>query len=564
MPTPAIPSEEIDRRISCIEKHLQLGRAPMGISLKQGEIGAVRVAAEELGINASSLCRLVKPGGTFETKYGRSVRWDLWNQKSKAANSAGVETSRFAKRYLITSAQDETHVHRGFWSNLQAYARFLDAEIIVGGFTYNKSLFEDHDHEHGVFASEVRPHMCLEQRILAPRLKFCGEMNILPTAATPLSGLQSYTGDAWGIFPHAKIQLESIPRPMHAPPKQNVTTGVCTVENYVKKKAGLIATFHHIIGALIVEVCGDDTFFVRQICADDETGDFQDLDTQVRAGRVSNGHRVEAITYGDIHRMFLRDEIALPTWGFSVSENRSIGTPGNMLDTLRPMFQFFHDTLDFRIRNHHSRNDPHHAFQMHVNRTESIRQEVADCTKFLLETQRDWCRSVVIESNHDTALVRWLKETSYKDDPANAVLWLELQLAAHKAMENGRSDFNIVECALRGEDHDGLPNVEFVPEGDGYIICQGHGGIECSFHGHKGSGGARGSARQFARSTSRSNTAHTHSPAIFEGNYCAGHSCDQDMVFNRGGLSSWAHAHTITYPNAKRTLVTMQNGRWRA
>src|ERR1700679_4212183 len=41
-------------------------------------------------------------------------------------------------RYILTSAQNNTKVHEGFWQNLVAYAHYVDAEIIVGGFVYNK------------------------------------------------------------------------------------------------------------------------------------------------------------------------------------------------------------------------------------------------------------------------------------------------------------------------------------------------------------------------------------------------------------------------------------------
>jgi hypothetical protein len=54
------------------------------------------------------------------------------------------------------------------------------------------------------------------------------------------------------------------------------TTGAVTERNYVQKKAGQKAEFHHNYGALMVEVDKEGTPFVRQLAADD-TGAFQDL-----------------------------------------------------------------------------------------------------------------------------------------------------------------------------------------------------------------------------------------------------------------------------------------------
>lgn len=59
--------------------------------------------------------------------------------------------------------------------------RATGAEVMVGGFTYQKGLFEDHASRAAVFAEEVRPFMRHEAVDLGP-VVFCAEMNTLPTA----------------------------------------------------------------------------------------------------------------------------------------------------------------------------------------------------------------------------------------------------------------------------------------------------------------------------------------------------------------------------------------------
>jgi hypothetical protein len=100
--------------------------------------------------------------------------------------------------------------HEGFWTNLLAYGEKIGAEVLVGGFTYNKSLFEDHASRTAVFASAVQPYLIHDNRMLGPLL-FAAKMNILPTAVRPLSGLTNYGRGAWTVFPHAKVQLDSVP-----------------------------------------------------------------------------------------------------------------------------------------------------------------------------------------------------------------------------------------------------------------------------------------------------------------------------------------------------------------
>ena len=99
---------------------------------------------------------------------------------------------------------------------------------------------------------------------------------------------------------------------------------------------------------------------------------------------------------------------------------------------------------------------------------------------------------------------------------------------------------------------------------DGWVICDdGSGGIECSMHGDLGPNGSRGTPLGLSKMGRRANTGHTHSAAIIDGLYVAGCMSRLSQDWNLGP-SSWSHSHIVTYPNGKRTIVTMFNGKWRA
>ena len=472
--------------------------------------------------------------------------------------------------FILTSAQDESIVHGGFLSNLEAYANWLDdCEIMIAGFTYSKRLFEDHDAaSHRVsYHHSIMPYMTNDQVALGEGILFCGEMNTLPTAKNPLSGFETYTKDKWGIFPHAKIQLQSIATAKFARSKQLLTTGCVTLPNYIPKKAGLQASFHHQIGAVIVELMDDGTFFCRHLHADGlepGEGGFYDLDRRVENGIVTTGHRVEGLTYGDIHHEKLDDTVAKTTWGYDVStgalawSNSVEGIP--LVDFLRPRFQFFHDLSDFAPRNHHNIKDPHFLFKTHAKGTANVEAALKGCSTFLNVADRDFTHSVVVQSNHDNALLRWLKAADWRDDPENALFYLETQASYVRQLSEGVEDPAIFEQVLRSFQDNALINITFVSEDESFMIC---GDIECAMHGHLGANGARGNPRQFTRMGSKSNTGHTHSPQIIDGAFVGGVSGSLDMGYNRG-LSSWAHAHIATYENGTRTILTMMNGRWYA
>ncbi len=455
------------------------------------------------------------------------------------------------KRFIFSSAQTETAVHLSFLRNLEAYAAALGAEIVIGGYSYNKRLFEEHRKNNATYAPEIVPYLGNRRVEIGDNLSWCGEMNTLPTAVSPLTGFEVYTKRKWGIFPHAKVQLLSVPTMKSTPAKILMTTGSVTLPNYVQKRAGIRAHFHHIIGAVLVEIDADGDHFCRHLLAE-EDGSFQDLTRVVRDGQVSDGTRVEAITWGDLHSERI-DPIVLEA-AFGVKENGSLVRGDCMLDWLTPRFQFFHDVTDFAVRNHHNIKDPHFRIRMMARGTDSVADSLKGVGCLLARLQRSWCQSVVVESNHDRALLRWLKEADWRQDPINAEFFLGAQLACVEAIVNGGERFSPLEWALRRV-NSFLRNVDFLREDESFPICNGT--IECGMHGHLGANGSEGSPRQFTKAGSKANTGHTHSASIIDGVYTAGTSSKLDMGYNTG-LSSWSHSHIVTYTSGKRTIVTMQ------
>jgi len=492
---------------------------------------------------------------------------------SPVAPRSGIVVLPCVRRYLVTAAQNATEIHRGFWTNLNAYAVALGAEVKVGPFTYQLGLFDEHGPRPEMFAADLVPFLSRRREDLGP-LVFLADMNTLPTAARPISDLVTHARGQWALVPHAKLQLLSVAGVRNGHASQIMTTGCATVPNYTERKAGVKAAFHHVIGATIVEIDERGRIFCRQINAAPD-GSFQDLDAVVANGIVTRGHRIEAATWGDIHVRKLDPLVARATWGYDPATGRT-EAGDSLVDVLRPRFQFFHDLLDFEARNPHElKKDPLHVFETHVAGRDSVEDEIREAARFLRQAERDWCKSVVVESNHDRFLDRWLDSLGgggYRHDPVNAEFFLEMERARFAArrveatrdpLDDGAERFSLFRHALATRDPKGLAGIAFVPEGGSFEICQGVGAIECGQHGHQGPNGSRGSAASLSRVARKMNIGHTHTPTILEGVYIAGVSARLDHGYNTGP-SSWMQAHTLTYPNGKRTLVTFQDGKWRA
>ena len=521
--------------------------------------GSVRGTSKFIGISRASVRKRLDKA---QTELGLEWKADLVGGRiePRKATKKKLPAKNSVAHYIITSAQNNTTANYAFWDNLLAYAKHLDAEILVSQFTYNKTRYGRKSVKPGseptaddvadLWYDDVFDGYIANDPIeLAPMLVYCGEQNTLPTDVRPLSGLETYTGAKSGIFPHAKMALTSVPSLKEHGAKFNYTTGTATARNYIQKKTGLKAEFHHTYGALHVEVDHDGNWFVRQLNATDD-GAFQDLDVIVDRKKVTTGNRVEGINWGDVHREQIDPVVRAMNWG---------GGANCIIDELRPKYQFMHDTVDFYRRNHHARGNAHKNFSLWVKGTESVEDEMLNVATFMRdEAARDFCKMVVVDSNHDNALLKWLREGDYRTDPVNALFYLRSQTAVYEAIAAQDANFHIVEHVLQSQ---GVPKkVTFLRDDDSFVIA---GSIECGMHGHIGPNGARGMPQNLSRMGKKANTGHTHSAQIIDGMYVAGTCSLLNLDYNTGP-SSWSHSHVVTYPNGKRAIITVYNGKWRA
>ncbi len=288
---------------------------------------------------------------------------------------------------------------------------------------------------------------------------------------------------------------------------------------------------------------------MRQLNHDEGTGTLQDLAVLVKDGKVTTGNSVEALTFGDLHGTFADPEI--------------VKLSQDMLDELRPKYQFLHDVMEGVSLNPHDRKykNNHVKFNTWLRGLHRVDAELKATAELLTAYHLSDVKMVIVDSNHDNAwLVRWLSEYDYRVDPANAELFLKLQTWMYAQLRSGKMprDINVLEYALGLS---GFNEAKFLVADESFLICDKK--IECGQHGHLGPGGRRGSPDNLSKLARKANTAHTHSAGIYSGLYVAGTSSKLRWNYNVGP-SSWTNSHIVTYPNGKRTLVTMYNGKWRA
>jgi len=555
-PENRMPIERCQRIKLALEAALRDGFDPIGE--RHGGKGsaipeaAARLVARGYEETRRSIYGFLKTQGRAKAR-GEDHFLPDWSLFSRPGLEPGKVRRGQVRRWLLTAAQDDTDIHLKFWANLRAFAGYLGAELHVGGFTYQQIRHSDRLTLSETYRAEVRPFLRFDPLDCGSVL-FCAEMNTLPTAVRPLSGLASYSRGRDAVFPHAKLAYQTVPQMPGGYVPSIMTTGACTVPNYIAKKAGLKAQFHHILGATLVEVDGDGNSWCRQISAS-EDGSFQDLDIQVRDGQVSAGHRVKAVTFGDIHLPTVEEGVFAALWGSHAD---------SLIDSLRPEYAFYHDLLSFEASSRHVDGDPLHRAKMVARGHSGMELQVRAGAKFLRATERPFCRSVMIESNHDDRLLQWTRRHADRNDVENVAYWHRCNLAVLEAEAAQVEGFNLLRWALKEADTRRLDGVEFVPIGGSFVICQDTGGIECGMHGHQGPNGSRGTAVGLSRMATRITIGDKHSPEITDGVYVAGMTGSLDQGYNTSP-SSWRRAHVVAYPNGKRSMITQAaSGAWRA
>jgi hypothetical protein len=518
--------------------------------------GNVAAIAREMGLVRSTVGEHLKVIGIKKPLAG--------GKRQAKARKEILPTTGKIKRFILTSAQNNTFVHKEFWENVQAMAKHYDAQILVGTFSYNQNMFGNLAVKKGTkkpyenslwFDPAITPFISDDKIELAPGLLWSGNMNILPTEGNPISGLETYGGASSVIFPHTKIEMRSIATMPDTPVKMIYTTGCVTLMNYLQKKLGIKAEHHHRYAFLLVEVDAQGNWWVRQVAARKNGRSIQDLNVMVIDGQVqATDAKVEAITWGDLHATNASPEIVASSMG--------------MLDTLQPEYQVIHDVLEGVSINRHLLKTgpyPHEGFHRWLRGLHRVDEELKQTRGVLEQYLRPWCKTIAPDANHDAHwLHNWLTRYDYRVDPANAEVFLRMQNFMYEQIRKHMTapkNINLMQYAMEKEAGLKPGAVQFLLPDESFVV----GEVELGCHGHLGPNGSFGSPSNLAKIGKKATTAHTHSAGIIHGLYVAGTSSkltkDWDYTM---GPSSWSWSHVVQYANGQRTVVTIKNGKWRA
>ncbi len=480
------------------------------------------------------------------------------------------------KRFIITWAQNNTPVHPIFLKNIEAYAKYIKADIhvIAGRYKNPTSVFTDREYDR--WHEPVLKYLDAARHDVHKYLSIMSDVKVQPTAVNPMTGMQGMSGINSCIFGSPKLQLEMIPVLEGCKPKMMMTTGACTKANYTDSKSGKKGEFHHTLGFVVVEIKDDDTFFTRQVSADEDgnfidlyydiwfDGEEQDIDfsnepfpaiAKIEWIKSNFGEDpTEWVGETDIARIDKVDACVLGDLHFGNEDKEVIEGSKKLMSELRPSHVILHDVFDGSSINHHESKDPFAQYRKEVRGTNDLKKEV-DYMLDQLAMFEEYDNVVVVRSNHDDFLDRWLKNEDWKKMPTakNSMEYMKYSQILLKQYAKAPQVKGVIPELI----NDVYPEFITLGRSDSYIV----NGWELACHGDVGSGGSRGSLQQFRKLNTKIITGHSHTPGRKDGALAVGTSTIMRMGYNIGP-SNWLQSHVIIHKNGKAQHVHFIDGEY--
>jgi hypothetical protein len=440
-------------------------------------------------------------------------------------------TFKKSKRFVITTAVSGAKINLPFALALKSYCDIENAQLLIlpSSDKQNQWLMDP------ILGSET---FVTSDTKLNSNISILGIRNSAKSV-DPISGLPR-VGQRNGSFISAspKQRLKFVATGPSTLPHAVMSTGAITLPSYTNKgllvsKTNYLAANDHVNGAIIVELDSDELFHFRQVQAD-EKGRFVDL------GILYSSEGIEPMApstfvIGDYHSGET-DRVAEKTW-LKISEALDIKT-WVMHDTFNSTSISHHDIGKYGTLSKKAENDE-------LSLTKELDNYVDDLAN-ILKTIDD---IVIVKSNHDEHLDRYLNEARYVKDPQNHKLALKLA-SMYLEGENPLEFYSLT----KGLD---TSRVRWLATDENFSVAN----IQLGAHGDKGSNGSRGSMKTIEEAYGNSVTGHAHSPEILRGAWRVGTSSKLKLDYNLGP-SSWFHTSCLVYPNGQRQLINCIEGRW--
>lgn len=491
--------------------------------------------------------------GTRLTSTGKKARHQCmdcteWFQTNAPETSEYFSISKFASRvlpdykkhqiFVISGVQNDTPVNEKFLKTINGYCERRDAKLILMPIKFKYR-------DDSTFAVDQNL-MINDSLSLHPKLRLMGNLPINPAIESPLSSLENMSKGDSLIIAGTTLQMSVMPT-LGTSPAILHTTGAITYSNTTATKQGVKSRFNHSFSALVIEI-DDDIFHIRVLNGDNNNG-FYDIDGYQSGDKFTPLKSIEALVMGDIHAANVSESVVKATFTDKDS----------MVKLLRPKNIVLHDIHDHESESHHG-TDVFTKFTKHIQKKDNVETELCITADFLVNYIPENTTAVIVDSNHNVHLDRWLLDYPTKHQSIqNSKFYHKMMFSMLEHIDTKGYKPNALELWLDLYSDVTLPKIEYTSGVESYKIKD----VELKLHGDRGIGGARGNSLSFAKLPVKTITGHSHSPKIHLGNWVCGTSSKLNMGYNNGTPTTWLQAHVLIYNNGCRQMIFIINDKWK-
>jgi hypothetical protein len=427
-------------------------------------------------------------------------------------------------------------VHDGFLDAIRNYCKRNDAALLIllsedpasiAGHTLDKKLQDDY-----VVFEDTK----LNSNLFISTIKLSAK-HIDPT--TSLGRIGQRSGSF--IYASPKQRLKVVPVSNQKLPHICMTTGAITTSNYkteryLSERTAYIAEHDHVMGAVVIEIKDSKKYFFRQLQAED-SGAFIDLGVSYQPnGKIYKENPI-GFVLGDWHAGST-DPLARKVWAEIIKE-------------LKPETLVLHDFFDGQSINPHERGRHIERAKLAEKGRLNLEAELSQGFRDLSELSQTVDNVVVVKSNHDEFLERYLNEGLYVGHPENHRISLLLAYRMLSGEDPLKAGIEYV-GGLK------FKNVRWLARDEDFKLA----GIQCGAHGDKGANGSKGNVPAMEAAYGNCITGHTHVPEILRDAWSVGTSSYLKLSYNKGP-SSWLHGSILIYNDGSRQLIITFDGEWR-
>lgn len=486
----------------------------------------------------------------YPSKYKAILDHTIFNRKAIKELDSKI---RGCNRFIITTAVTGCKVHKGFFDSIQTFCKANSAEMLVLMSTDPAAAVSEQRDADGnpipIRRQKKTGNWTVDpivpkSSIVVTDSSLNGKIHIktVKLSAKHIDPATGFTriGRREGSFIYAspKQRLKYTKNAKGQTPHAVMTTGAITepayqTNRYMSDRTATIAEHDHKVGAIIVEIFNNKEYYFTQVQAA-EDGSFVDRGVRYYPDRVEEDIP-EALVLGD--------------WHAGETDPMAREVFFNVAKELQVPRLILHDSFNGTSVNHHEEKDAIIRAQRAQKGELSVREEFSILSKDMNEMLDVVNELVVVKSNHDDFLDRYLRATRFKDDPVNYRLALDLAAKLYDGEDTVK--YGVERFGLKEENRD---KVKWLELDESYKI----GGVELGAHGH----GYVSGIKRIESAYGDSVTGHTHAPQILRGAWVVG-TCSMLQLSYNDGPSDWMHTSCLVYSDGSRQLVNAINGRWR-